>query len=85
MAAKLGELTYQVVFDDGCMVRQHIDQIRPCHLEMPVPFPAEIINPNKAPFLLDNTTGQPTTVNSEPDPVLRRSSRVRHPTDSYTA
>ena len=57
MAAKLGELTYQVQFDDGRMVRQHIDQILPCHLEMPVPSPEEIVIPNEAPFLLDNTTG----------------------------
>ena len=82
VAVKLGELTYQVQFDNGRMVRRHIDQILPRHLKMPVPSPEEIVIPNEAPFLLDNTT---TTVNSEPEPVLRRSSRVRHPPDLYTA
>ena len=85
MAAKLGELAYQVQFDNGRMVRRHIDQIRHHHLKMPVPSPEEIVIPNEAPFLLDNITGQPTTVNSEPESVLRRSSRVRHPPDRYTA
>ena len=85
VAAKLGELTYQVQFDNGRMVRRHIDQIRPRHLEMPAPSPEEIVIPNEAPFLFDNTTGQPITVNSEPEPVLRRSSRVQHPPDCYTA
>ena len=56
-----------------------IDQILPRHLEMPVPSPEEIVTHNEAPFLLDNTTGQPTTVNSEPEP-----SRVWHPPDRYT-
>ena len=70
VAAKLGELTYQVQFDDGRMLQRHIDQIRPRHLEMPVLSPEEMVIPNEAPFLLDNTTGQPTTVNSEPEPVL---------------
>ena len=81
MAAKLGELTYQVQFDDGHMVRRHIDQILPRHLEMPVPSPEEMVITNEASFLLDNTTGKPTTVNSEPEPVLRRS----NPPDRYTA
>ena len=62
VSAKLGELTYQVQFD-GRMVRRYIDQILPRHLEMSVPSPEEIVIPNEAPFLLDNTTGQPTTVN----------------------
>ena len=84
-AAKLGELTYQVQFDNGHMVRRHFDQIRPHHLEMPVPSPEEIVIPNEAPFVLDNTTRQPTTVNIEPEPVLHRSSRVRYPPDHYTA
>ena len=44
-----------------------------------------MVIPNEASFLLDNTTGQPTTVNSEPEPVLHRSSRVRHSPDHYTA
>ena len=83
VAAKLGELTYQIQLDDGRMLRRHIDQIHPRHLE--IPSPEEMVIPNEAPFLLDNTTGQPTTVNSEPEPVLRRSSRVRHPLDRYTA
>ena len=85
MAAKLGELTYQEQFDNGRMVPRHIDQILPRHLEMSVPPSEEIVIPNEAPFVLDNTTGQPTTVNSEPEPVLHRSSRVQHPPDSYTA
>ena len=63
VAAKLGELTYQVQFDNGRMVQRHIDQILPRHLEMPVSSPEEIVISNEAPFLLDNTTGQPTTVN----------------------
>ena len=62
VAAKLGELTYQVQFDDGRMVRRHIDQIHPRHLEIPVPSQEEFIIPNEASFLLDNTTRQPTTV-----------------------
>ncbi len=85
MAVKLGELTYQVQFDNGRMVQRHIDQILPRHLEMPVSSLEEIVISNEAPFLLDNTTGPPTTDNSEPEPVLRRSSRVRHPPDRYTA
>ena len=28
VAAKLGEVTYQIQFNDGRMVRRHIDQIR---------------------------------------------------------
>ena len=76
VAAKLEELTYQVQFDVGRMVRRHIDQIHPRHLEMLVPSPEEIVIPSEAPFLLDNTTGQPTAVNSEPEPVFRRSCRV---------
>ena len=52
---------------------------------MPVPSQKEIVIPNDAPLLLDNTTRQPTTVNSEPEPVLHRSSCVRYPTDRYTA
>ena len=75
VAAKLGEVTYQVQFNDGRMVRRHIDQIRPRHLEMPVSSPEEIVIPHKAPSLLDNTTGQPTTVNRKPEPVLCPSSR----------
>ncbi len=70
VAAKLGELTYQVQFDDGRIVRRHIDQIWPYHLEMPVPSLEEIVIPNEAAFLLDNTTGKLTTINSEPEPVL---------------
>ena len=62
-----------------------------CRSNLPSPFgnactiPGGIVIPNEAPFLLDNTTGQPTTVNSEPEPVLHRSSCVRHPPDHYTA
>ena len=52
---------------------------------MPVPSLEEIVIPNEAPFLLDNTTGQPTTISSEPERLLRRSSHVRHPPDHYTA
>ena len=85
MAAKLGELINQVQFDNGRVVRRQSDQILPHHLEMPVPSPEEIVIPNEAPFLLNNTNGQPATVSSEPEPVLRRSSRVRYPPDRYTA
>ena len=67
------------------MVRRHVDQILPRHLKMPVPSPKDIVIPNETAFLLDNNTGQPTTVNSEPKPVLHRSSHVRHPPDHYTA
>ena len=67
MAVKLGELTYQVQFGDGRMARRHIDQIFPRHLEMPVPSLEDIVIPNEAPFPLDNTTGQLTTINSEPE------------------
>ena len=72
MATKLGELTYPVQFDNGRMVRRHIDQIRPHHLKMPVPSPEDIVIPNESLFLLNNTIGQPTTVNSEQEPVLSR-------------
>ena len=85
MAVKLGELTYQLQFDDGRMARRHIDQIRPRHLEMSVPSLEEIVIPNEAPFPLDNTTGKLTTINSEPERLLCRSSHVRHPPDHYTA
>ena len=66
-----------VWFDD-------IDQIRHRDLKMPVSFPEEIVIPNEAPFVLDSTTRQPTTVNSEPEPVLHRSSRGLYSPDHYT-